>query len=286
MHRLHYSALKAIDEYFTGLNKRNLGAICVLDYLPEYQAIFTEELSEPKLRQLVLRKNRLYSPFLDDKLVPAFQNVGIWLNAYHAMPKEEDVQTRHPHREDYVEAITRLTGFLAKTLGDETFFLRIASILMNKGREALPESLPLGLGHGDFALRNILIGQNARVSVLDTFAKWRTPIYEDIGFFLNDLKMSYPQTISQGLAFRLSQLTTYEKAFLTGYFGQEPIPYPAIRLYEARALLDKWSSKVARSYQQTDLNKTVSWLDIKLRSQYFKRRLKNLLVELTENGTL
>ena len=55
-------------------------------------------------------------------------------------------------------------------------------------------------------MRNILIGPNARVTVLDTFAKWRTPIYEDIGYFLNDLKMSYPQVVSQGLAFSSDQL--------------------------------------------------------------------------------
>lgn len=283
MHRLQYSALRTIYDYFTSLDKKYLGAIRVLDYLPQYYAIFTEESNDPGLRQLFFRVNRLHSPFSYGELSPAFQNVGTWLNAYHAMPKKEDVKFRHQHRNDYVESITKLTEFLAKTLGDELFFQKLAAIITNKGREVLPESLPLGLGHGDFALRNILVGQNARVTALDTFAKWRTPIYEDIGYFLNDLKMSYPQVISHGLAFSSNQLAIYERAFLTGYFDQKPVPYLSIRLYEILALLDKWSSTIARSYQQPTSIKMVSWLKITLISQYFKQRVKSLLAELTKS---
>lgn len=280
MHRLHYSALSAIYEYFLSLNQKNLGAIRVLDYLPEYQAIFTEESSDPKLRQLFLRKNRLYSPFPDNELTPAFQNVGTWLNVYHKMPKEEDVKVRDSDREDYLAAIVKLRDFLAKTVGDESFFKEVSSVLISRAQAILPESLPLGLGHGDFALRNILIGPNARVTVLDTFAKWRAPIYEDIGYFLNDLKMSFPQVISHGLAFSLARLTTYEQAFLKGYFAQKPIPYSVIRLYEALALLDKWASTTARSYQRPKSIPVVGRLKLKLISQYFKRRLNSLLAEL------
>jgi hypothetical protein len=281
MHRLHYSALKAIHEYFTCLNKKNLGAIQVLDYLPEYSAIFTEESSDPKLRQLLYRKNRLQALFHDDELAPAFQNAGAWLKAYHEMPKEKDVHIRHSHLEDYVEAISKLNSFLTRILGDGSYFKKISSIIIHKAQEILPESLPLGLGHGDFALRNILISPNARVTVLDTFAKWRTPIYEDIGYFLNDLQMSYPQVISHGLAFSSKQLASYEQAFLKGYFDQKLIPYPAIRLYEILALLDKCSSTIARSYQQPNSIKVVCWLKNKLTSQYYKRRVKYLLAELT-----
>jgi len=282
MHRLHYSALKAIYEYFTCLNKKNLGAIQVLDYLPEYSAIFTEESSDPKLRQLFYGKNRLHSLFQDDELIPAFQNVGTWLRVYHEMPKEKDVIIRHSHPEDYIEAITKLNGFLARLLGNEAFFKKISSILIKNAQELLPESLPLGLGHGDFALRNILIAPNARVTVLDTFAKWRTPIYEDIGYFLNDLKMSYPQVLSYGLAFSSKQLASYEQAFLKGYFDHELIPYPAIQLYEALALLDKWSSTIARSYQQRHSIKFVGGFRNKLMSQYFKRRVISLVAELAK----
>ncbi|HEU0295010.1 MAG TPA: hypothetical protein VFR47_19870 [Anaerolineales bacterium] len=281
--RLQYSALKAIYEYFTSLHTQNLGAIRVLDYLPEYDAIFTEESYDLKLRQLFFRKNRLYSKFFDNGLIPAFRNAGAWLSAYHKMPKDEDVFPRDSHREDYMEAIIKLKDFLVKTLGDESFFNTTSSILLNEAQEIFPKSLPLGLGHGDFAPRNILIGPDARVTVLDTLARWRTPIYEDIGYFLNELKTSYPQVVSQGLAFSANQLATHEQAFLKGYFDQEPIPYSAIQLYEALALLDKWSSTIARLYQQPDSIQIATRLKIKLASRYFKRRAKSLLEELVNS---
>jgi hypothetical protein len=283
MHWLHYTALTAIYEYFTGLNTKQLGAIRVLDYLPQYHAIFTEESNDSGLRQLFLKENRLRSPFADSELTVVFQNVGAWLRAYHAMPKNEGVEVRHQHRDDYVEAITKLTDFLAKAREDEPYFKKNASIIITKGQEILPESLPLGLGHGDYALRNILVGPNARVTVLDTLAKWRTPIYEDIGYFLNELKMSSPQVISQGLVFRSDQLAEYESAFLKGYFSNGPVPYPAIRLYEALALLDKWSSTIALSHQETKFIKIVGPLKIIMMSQYFKRRLKGLLEDIIKS---
>lgn len=283
MPRLQYSALRIIDKYFTDLDKSQLGTIRVLDYLPEYKAVFTEESSDPSLRQLFLRENRLRSLFIQSELTTSFHNVGMWLRMYHAMPKQEDVTVRHQHREDYIEGITKLTGFLSKILGDELFFKKIASVITKKGQEVLPELLPLGLGHGDYAMRNILIGQNARVTVLDTFAKWRTPIYEDIGYFLNGFKMSPPQIVSQGLAYSSGQLSAYEQAFLKGYFEKEAIPYPAIRLFEILALLDRWSSVIARNRQQRFKFKFFGNMMTVMTSRYSKRSVKNLLKEIAES---
>lgn len=279
-HRLQYTALKTIYDYFMGLDKKQLGAIRVLDYLPHYQAIFTEGSSDTALRQLFLRRNRLRSLFARDDLSVAFQNVGIWLRIYHTMPKEKDVKVRYSHRDDYIAAITKLTEFLGKALQDEPFFQKVASITINKCREVLPESLPLGLGHGDFAMRNIFIGENSRVTVFDTFAKWRTPIYEDIGYFLTDLKMSSIQILSQGLAFRPDELAAYEHSFLKGYFENEPIPYAALWLYETLALLDKWSSALSKFCRRQGFLRSLSQPVIILINQYFKKRTKGLLAKL------
>lgn len=283
MHWLHYTALKTIYDYYTDLDKEQLGAIRVLDYLPQYHAIFTEESSDPKLRDLFFQENRLRFPLGHVGLSAAFQNVGVWLHLYHRMPKDQDVKVRHQHRDDYIDAITTITDFLAKTLNKGSFFKEVASQLIDKARQTLPESLPLGLGHGDYAMRNILVGPNSRVTVLDTFAKWRAPIYEDIGYFLTDLKMSSPQVLSRGFAFRSNQLAAYEDAFLKGYFGQDPIAYPALRLYEALALLDKWSSRTARAYRKSNfIKKIMGRLEIRLMNQYFEQSVKRLLADLDQ----
>ena len=279
MHWLQYSALRAIYEYFTGLDQENLGAIRVLDYLPQYHAIFTEESQDIRLRQLFFNETRLRYPFRHDGLREDFHNVGLWLHVYHTMPKDQDVKTRHQSRQDFTDAIATLTDFLAKTLKEDAFFPEIKSLLIEKACVTLPDVLPLGLGHGDYAMRNILIGPSARVTVLDTFAKWRTPIYEDIGYFLTGLKTSYLQIFSQGFAFNSQQLDVYENEFLKGYFGSEPIPYPAVWLYEALALLDKWASTLTKTYQK---NVMVRQPQIMLINQYFKRMLNDLLNKITE----
>lgn len=277
--RLQYTALAAIGEYFADINQTQFGVIRVLDYLPQYQALVTEEASDPQLRELLLKESRLHAPFRDGKLATAFCNAGEWLRLFHGMPKNEDVKVRNQHRESYVDAICRLTDYLARMVGDTSFFHELAAVLVKKSCEVLPEVLPLGLGHGDYAPRNILIGSNARVTILDTFAKWRTPVYEDIGYFLAELKLSFPQVISQGLVFSAEQLAAYERAFLKGYFGDERIPFPAIRLYEILALLDKWSVSNAKFYQRSSFIQTIGQLGLISVNQYFKRSLKTLLNE-------
>jgi hypothetical protein len=280
-HWLQYTALVAIYEYFTNLHETQYGAIRALDYLPEYYAVFTEDSNDPNLRLLLLKESRWHPPSARGKLTAEFHNVGSWLRLYHRMPKKEDVSVRHESRQDYIDAITTLEDFLGKTLGLANFLHEVASKLIHRAGVVLPDALPLGLGHGDYAMRNILVGPNHRVTVLDTFAKWQTPIYEDIGYFINELKMSSPQIFSQGLAFSADQLALYEDAFLNGYFGCAPIPYPAIRLYEALALLDRWSSLVARFDNQPGAAKLTGQFKMALTNRYFKNRVEKLLAELS-----
>ena len=285
MHALHYTALVAIHDYMTGLNRKELGTIRVLDYLPESQAIVMEASSDPKLRDLVFKENRLRMQLGKSKLLPAFENVGTWLRIYHTMPKKAQVQVRHAHREDLVKSILKLTDFLAERLADKSYFDRLALELTRLAQEILSETLPLGLGHGDYALRNILVNPSGRVTVLDTFAKWRPPIYEDIGYFLTGLKMTSEQVASYGLVFSQDQLQRYEEAFLRGYFKQEPVPYRAIRLYEMLALLDKWSSVLISSYRRSIKLKFVGDMKSALVSLYFKRSANRLLKQIKREPT-
>jgi tRNA A-37 threonylcarbamoyl transferase component Bud32 len=281
MHLLHYKALVDIEEYFTGVNRKELGAIRVLDYLPESQAVIMEESKDPSLRDLLLKESRLRFTARSGELVLAFHNVGTWLHLYHMMPRTEPVLPRHSSREDLVESLSKLADFLIERTGYKTFLDRAVSILTHRAREILPEILPLGLGHGDYAMRNILVGSGARVIVIDTFAKWRTPIYEDIGYFLTGLKMTSEQVASQGLMFSQNQLRDYEQAFLKGYFGQKTIPYPPIRLYEMLALLDKWSSVIVASYKRGGKWKWVGDTTAALASHFFKTSAERLLTKIT-----
>jgi hypothetical protein len=284
MHKFEYTALRSIYEYFSSRDEKNLGTVRVLDYLPEHQAILVEASKDPNLRQLFMETSRLPAGFKSHKLELPFHNTGRWLRIYHEMAKEDNVQIRHANRHEYLQAAAKLTDYLGTAYGDKPFFQKIASALETTALSVLPDSLPLGLGHGDFAMRNILVGPNARITVIDTFAKWRPPIYEDLGYFLNGLKMSGPQVISQGLAFSTTQLSVYERAFLEGYFNPKPIPYFEIRLFEMLALLDKWSSVVTYSYKRKVRFKPFGETMSALTSRYYKICAKRLLREIDEAG--
>ena len=146
----------------------------------------------------------------------------------------------------------------------------------------LPEELPLGLLHGDFATRNILVGHRHRVTVIDTLAKWHTPIFKDIGCFLANLRLSWFQIISQGLAYRSSTLATYEQAFLKGYFGEAPMPTEAIRLYEILAALDIWAAKLSRiRHRGGILYRSFGSPLCGMINRCCKARLRSLLAEIT-----
>jgi hypothetical protein len=279
---LGYMALRSISEYFSSLGENHLGTIRVLDYLPEHQAIFTETSQDPNLRDLFLDASRLRPWVSSPDLELSLQNVGKWLRLYHEMSKEDNVQTRHENRHEYVEAVNLLTDFLSSSLGDKSFFQTVAFELEEIALQILPERMPLGLGHGDFAMRNILVGANGRITVLDTFAKWRTPIYEDIGYFLSALKLAAPQVISQGLVFSPVQLAAYERAFLTGYFEQKPIPCSEIRLYEMLSLLDKWSSIVTHFHRRGGKFRNFGAVKAALTNRYLKISAKRLLIEISK----
>ena len=282
-YKLEYTALSSIYKYFSGLDDNQLKAVCVFDYLPQYQAILVEASNDLNLRDLFLKTSRFHLGFSRRELGNAFQNAGRWLRYYHEMPKEDFVEIRYASRLETIKAIAGLTDFLALTVGDKAYFNKITSTIEENAHKILPDLLSLGLRHGDFAMRNILVDSSNRVTVIDTLARWRTPIYEDLGYFLNGLKMSAPQVSSQGLAFSSELLNEFEHLFLTGYFEKTSIPYSAIRLYEILALLDKWSSVISNYLQGSYSSQVLGRMKIALINRYFKVSATALLREFTEN---
>jgi hypothetical protein len=89
--------------------------------------------------------------------------------------------------------------------------------------------------------------------------------------------------MSQGMVFKQSFIKKFEQAFLAGYFGNQPIPIEAIRLFEIQALLDRWSGRVAR-FDQDVTNGSVpaaKRLKIILESSYYRRTLNRLMQSVT-----
>ncbi|MEH6588771.1 MAG: hypothetical protein V7746_00865 [Halioglobus sp.] len=279
---LEYEALKIIDDHFQNLGDPRFGTIHVLDYIDNPQTIIMEESSDPSLRFLFAKNNQLNSLLgKSPGLLRAFSNTGAWLRTYSEMPKTENIETRHTHRDDFKKTVVNFTDFLGQLNGDASYFQRVEKETITAADEIIPDKLPLGLGHGDYAMRNILVGENDRITAFDTGAKWRVPIYEDIAYFLVQLETNRLQILTQGLAFHDQTLAAYRREFLAGYFGELPAPVKLIKLFQLQLLLDRWSSR-STAYNRHSMSalKAYRRLYPALIAKQYKKIIDRLLTEI------
>ena len=278
--RDEHSALRAIQDHFEELDDPRFGAVRVLDILPATRAIIMECIREPKLSSLFLKANRLRYLLMSIKPEMAFLNAGAWLREFHRLEALEHSGIRHLYREDFINEIYRNAEFLAQTQGNERYFQSIASRAEAAAYAILPKKLPLAMGHGDYAPHNIFVDPMDRITVFDTQGKWQAPIYEDIAHFLTVFKMCTLQLYSQGLAFSPRVTARFENAFLNGYFGQDVIPLPAIRLYEIMLLLNKWPSGAYDQRAVFGVRKIARRCRLAITGPFLHRCLSRLLREV------
>lgn len=284
--RLEYLALAEIQQYFYALGDPRFGAIRVHDYLPEHHALVMQESSDTSMTSLLSREHSLRLGRPEPRLDRVFRHSGAWLRAYHELPKARDVETRHATRGEFIAAVEAYTGFLANTTGASSRFERMARQVRQLAEAVLPDMLPMGLAHGDYTTRNILVGEGDRVTVIDTLAKWRAPIYEDIAYFLVQFKTNKLQSLTQGLAFGRERLARYEAAFLDGYFGGEPVPHEAIQLFELLLLLDKWSSYPGRFSGGLSMRRLRARVLARLSARYLEKSSSRLLAQLNSQSNV
>jgi aminoglycoside phosphotransferase (APT) family kinase protein len=236
---LEHAALSSVYRHFEQLGDSRFGAIRVYALLPYDGALVMERVSQPSLRALLMTSVRWSGQRQRSYLEAAFRNAGAWLRQYHAIDGHDPATTRHATRTDVMRFVGELTAYLGREAGDTEMHRRLDATMRGLAEDVLPDLLPLGLAHGDYALRNILVSDRARITVCDTRARWRTSIYEDIGYFLVSLKFGGAQLYSQGLAFPPATIAACEQNFLAGYFDNGVVPRRAVQLYEIMALLDK-----------------------------------------------
>ncbi len=279
MPTLEHQALTSFQIHFQDVDPTQINTIKVLDFLADKHAIVMEVAQLPNLRSRYLEAARRLPGKLSHPVLLTFKNAGRWLRRFHAIPLKDYVQDRHKHPDDFIKNIEILIEYLIKTTHRNQYFTNLNAQITALANQYLPQNLPLGLSHGDFAARNILTNNQGTVTVIDTFAKWNAPIYEDIGYFLNNIRTSWFQIATLGLVYSPKRIAAYEKAFLAGYFQDTPIPYPQIKIFEILALLDKWADAIDRANTDSS-RKLLKPIILTLTSLYTKKRLKQLLREI------
>jgi hypothetical protein len=240
--RLEHDALSRIHDHVRRLGDPRFGAVRVLDWLPDAPAIVMDLRDEPSLRALWLGADARGPA----DLAAAFRNAGAWLRAYHALPTDAVPRTVQATRAEFTDFVRALCAFLAGRGGGERSLAAVAEAANGAARRHLPDALPTGLEHGDFAMRNVLVGHGARVTVIDTRTMYRTSIYRDVGYFLADLRCSLAPALARGAVGRAARYAECRRAFLAGYFGGA-VPGVAVHLFELQLLLERWSAAAVRA---------------------------------------
>jgi len=281
---LEHTTLSSIHHRFSTDPDERFGAIRVLDYLPGAQALIMVCCPDQNLDDLFVRRSRLYRHLGAPRLDAPIRNAGAWLRRYHELAPLPETADRAPLRADLLASIDRLATYLLETSGERAFVERTRDTIHRAAGNSLPERLPLATNHGDFVPRNILVGAGGRVTVFDTRAQWRAPVYEDIARFLVALSASELQMMGLGWMYSRSELADYESEFLRGYYDQDPVPVRAIRLFECQRLLAIW---VASAYQGSvagGLRRIRKKHVLGLRGRHLKRRINSILGVLDDNG--
>jgi hypothetical protein len=237
-----YAGLGVIAETFAAGDPR-FGAIRPLALLAEHHTILMELASGDPVRQLVLRASRIHPARLRSRgssPEPVLPGVGAWLRRFHDAQSTASYPVRQGTGHDVVTHFCALEEFLGRRLGRG--FGDLAGAGSGLAAELLPSGpLPLAVGHGDFAPRNVLVDGAGRLVVIDPQPRWALPAQEDLCRFLVGLQLLGLQTYTRGAAFSAATLAHWQELVIAGYHGAGA-PLPALRCYQLLILLDKWSA--------------------------------------------
>ena len=255
------------EDHFTRLADPRFGAVRVLTTLPEHRAIVMERLRHPSLLELSASVRRVPGRWPAPGLERAFGHAGAWLRAYQAVPTTSDLPA--PRMDSWLSELRGGVGFLTRSVGHADLLSRALAMAESWWRSGLDAVVPEGHRHGDFALRNILVGAGDRITVLDIMARWQAPVYEDVGYFVAGLRTTTPQLLGRRILADGALIERYERAFLRGYAEGGTVPWAAVRVFELKSLIDRWASK--SSYPQIGRLPTV--VTVPLINRAFARRV-------------
>jgi hypothetical protein len=270
--------LNEMHRYFGLLGDQRFAAIRPVGHLDDVGAFLMEMCPEPSLSRLMLGAR---VPGARAALLRrACRHAGAWLRAWHRHPGLAHTATRNTSRDEFIEGIRELTRYVGGIDGRAGWMDEVGEQVAASALRTLPPELPSGVFHGDFAPRNVLAGIDGRVTVIDTAARWRTPIYADLAYFLFSVDAARPQVYTGGLMFGKSTVDAWRAEFLRGYFEDDPIPAGAIALFEVDALLDRWAAEAAR-VATAGANKGGNRWRFRAWDRYLAARLRDRLRDLS-----
>jgi Phosphotransferase enzyme family len=272
-----FRALQSFRALFGG-DDPAFGAVRPLDWLAAEATILMDYVDAGTLRQRLMGELRVRRPLAsaDARDSLAWHRAGEWLRAFQNSPTTRPLPARQSTRDEVAERFTAYHDYLAGQLG-----ARGVGDVARRGAalaaEVLPERLPLAVGHGDYAPRNMFVSADARVTVFDPLPRWRVPRYEDLCRFMVSLRLLGVQVHTRGAAIDERRIEEHERQVLSGYLADDHSCLAQVRSYQLLILLDKWSALVAASQSGRSLNRRVQRASLRLASGYLRGQARRLL---------
>lgn len=222
------------------------GAVRPLDQLGDENTVLMEYVEAGTLRDLIVARSR-FSPsrYLPGRRPAAdlWRNVGVWMRLFQQTMPREGLPVRQEERDAVVQQFLAYDDFLTRTLGR-----RAVGDAARRGAEVaaavLPPRLPVAVGHGDYAPRNVFIATDGRLTVFDPMPRWAVPRFEDVCRFLVGSRLHGLPLHTHGLSDGAAELDRREVELIDGYRGHGRLPMAQFRCYQLLITLDKWSALV------------------------------------------
>jgi hypothetical protein len=245
MSALEYAGLRAIAAGF-GSDDPDFAAVRPLAHLPEQATIMMSFVAAPTLRHVILEQSRLRRAVRSrTPSRPAAYSCGLvgrWLRKFQGFTSTTVVPVQQGTRNDVVDQLFAYGRYLEAQPGGGGA-ADLADRAADLAGRVLPEVLPLALGHGDFAPRNMFVDRG-RLVVFDPMPRWAVPAYDDVCRFLVGVRLLGEQVHTHGVAFSRATMNVWEDETISGFLGGDEHERAALRCYQLMILLDKWSALV------------------------------------------
>jgi hypothetical protein len=242
---LEFAGLTAIHE-MVGSGSPDFCAVRPLEHLPADDTLLMDYVDAPTMRDVLASSSRLSPQLRRPRSQPgedAWRRAGTWLRLLQATMPGTGLPARQATRDDVVDRFEAFASFLAGRLGT-----RAAGDAARAGArlaaDVLPERLPLAVGHGDYAPRNVFLAGDGRLTVFDPLPRWRVPRFEDLCRFLVASRLPAVQVHTHGVAYGAHGMDRRERAVIDGYCADQRVRLPELRCHQLLITLDRWCALV------------------------------------------
>lgn len=282
------AALRAIESAFGAHPDPRCRTVRVLDGLWNGRGMVLECVPGVSLKSLLWTAVRLRRGQPSNLLLVGCTHAGAWLRKFHGAASLLPPAVRGDTRDAFLTWTSTLREFLAVDERAQSAYNAALPRIARAAERCLPDALPLGPLHGDLAPRNVLVEPGGSVTAIDTLIAWKSCIWEDVAQFLVELEANKLQAWSGGCAFAPQRLAQLEAAFLRGYFADEPVPWQALRLYQAQTLLSRWGAALWRRDLAAGVRRWSLGVASRLAANHYRRLLERWLIgaETPPNKTL